>query len=123
MDIFDVLIEVLEGFEQISAMIDITFEKLVFRNIFRFFGLWGKILLFIFYFETWRRRIIAWNNISRFIQDGIFGCNCERYLSMAPKSQCGNLRIFLPLEFYVKAILVIFKTSKPVILTILEPLN
>ena len=38
-------------------------------------------------------------------------------------AHCGNLRIFLPLRFYVKSILTDFRSSKSAILTILEALN
>ena len=35
-------------------------------------------------------------------------------------TQCGNLAIFLPLQFYVKAILADFRRSKIAILTLLK---
>ena len=46
MDIPDVLVEVLEGFKEFSrTMIEITFEKLLFRNKLDFLGWWLYIML------------------------------------------------------------------------------
>ena len=52
---------------------------------------------------------MLWKSTDLGSQIGIFGC--------------GNLKIFLPLWFYVKSILADFRRSKTVVLTILQALN
>ena len=80
MDVPDMLVEVLERFKEFSrAMIEVTFEKFLFRNKLDFLGWWGYMnLLFILDLQTWRRWIIAWNDVSSLIQDVILSCNCGR---------------------------------------------
>ena len=119
-----------KSFETTEIAIPARIEgKVHFRFKKNFLGFWWKAIKIESNFQTFARCDDKRDKCD--VQDSLTSIQCcQLALKMAKwishkiwMTKCGNSRIFLPLSFYVKSILVIWKPQKLALLSLLAALN